>query len=439
MMPMPGTMHAGRVAMATAGAYVVAALALGVLVPQLPHGLFGWVNPDVKEDQVTTFLSAVSAGMMAFTGIVFSLLFVMLQFSSSAYSPHLLPMLSRNRTLIHAGGVFTGTFLYTLMALRGVGVAPGGGTPALVLGIAFAWLLASVYLLLRLVRVFSALAITDVLELISDLGWKQLDQAYAPYTPHATTSTLDELTGAGGPDVETLLHHGKPRYLVGLDLARLLELAVAHDAFIQVQPAMGDCLTAGVPLIAVRAGRGRVAEKSLREAIVLDRDRTVEASPKQAVRLLVDIAIHALSVAVNDPTTAVHALDQIEGMLLRIGNADLDIGTVRDQGGIARVSYTVPSWEDYLDLALTEIRQCGAGAVQVERRLAALLAHLRENVPEERKPAIDRVAAEQRMTLHKAIADLSIRRKAERLDRQGIGHPNGEATFHSHHAPITSR
>jgi uncharacterized membrane protein len=414
---------ADRLATATAMAYVGLALALGFVVPRLRHGLFGWVNRDIDKDQVTTFLSSVSGGMMAFTGIIFSLLFVMLQFSSSAYSPHLLPMLSRNRTLIHAGGVFTGTFLYSLMALRGVGIAPGGGTPGLVLFVAFTWLIASVFLLLRLVRVFSGLAITDVLEMVGDLGWSHVDRTYSPYSGGENGARRGEPESPPAPegDARTFLHRGKPRYVIGLDVPRLLALAVESGAFIRVLVGVGDAVTTGVQLAIVRASGAGVPEEHLRAAITLDRDRTLEQGPKQAIRLLVDIAIRALSPAINDPTTAVHALDQIESMLVRIGNSDLDIGTVRDEQGTPRVWYKAPTWEDYLDLALTEIRYYGAGAVQIERRLAALLSHVREQVPEERREAVARLAAEQRTILREAISDVELRAKAERLDRQGIG------------------
>jgi uncharacterized membrane protein len=416
--------------MLTAATYVVAALGLGIVVPHLRRGLFGWLNPSMQQDQVITFLSSVSAGMMAFTGIVFSLLFVMLQFSSSAYSPHLLPMLSRNRTLIHAGGVFTGTFLYSLMALRGVGIAEGGGTAAILIWVAFAWLLASVFLLLRLVRVFSALAITDVLEMVADTGWQQLDRTYSPYSPEleAARHVQRERATAPAGAARVVQHVGKPRYVVGLDVARLIKVAVAADAFIRVPVSLGDAVTAGLPLAFVHGpGAGRVAEARLRAAIILDRDRTVEAGPKQAIRLLVDIAIRALSPAINDPTTAVRALDQIEGMLLRIGNSDLEADTIYDGQGAPRVSYRPPTWDEYLDLALREIGQYGAGALQVERRLSALLLHVREQLPDDRRAAVDRISAQQRTTLLEAIPDVALRQKAEGIDRQGIGHTVGDA------------
>ena len=79
---------------------------------------------------------------------------------------------------------------------------------------------------------------------------------------------------------------------------------------------------------------GRVSQLmngSCGKAIELGEERTFEQDPKYAIRLLVDIAIKALSPAINDPTTAVQALDQIEDLLLRLGQRHLEIGKYQRQ------------------------------------------------------------------------------------------------------------
>jgi uncharacterized membrane protein len=114
-------------------------------------------------------------------------------------------------------------------------------------------------------------------------------------------------------------------------------------------------------------------ERELLRAIRLKGDRTFDQDPKYPIRLLVDIAIKALSPAINDPTTAVQAINQIEDLLLRLGGRNLDVGCVNDARGTLRLICQMPTWEDYLTLAFDEIRQYGAGSVQVMRRLRAAL------------------------------------------------------------------
>lgn len=87
-----------------------------------------------------------------------------------------------------------------------------------------------------------------------------------------------------------------------------------------------------------------------------------------------------LSPAVNDPTSAVQALDQIEDLLHRLGLCDLDIGYAKDAQGILRFTFPAPTWEDYLSLAFDEIRMCGSQSLQVLRRLRAALGDLSESL-----------------------------------------------------------
>jgi uncharacterized membrane protein len=103
----------------------------------------------------------------------------------------------------------------------------------------------------------------------------------------------------------------------------------------------------------------------------------------------VDIAIKALSPAINDPTTAVQALDQIEDLLLRLGQRHLEIGAFRDSNGKLRLVVPFPAWDDLLRLAFDEICSYGTNSVQVMRRMNALVTDLALAVPEERRPALE--------------------------------------------------
>ena len=130
-------------------------------------------------------------------------------------------------------------------------------------------------------------------------------------------------------------------------------------------------------------------ESAWRKALEIGADRTFDQDPKYALRLLVDIAIKALSPAINDPTTAVQALDQIQDQLVRLGNRRLEIGAVRDSEGRIRVAVHHPTWEDFLSLAFEEIRAYGSTSLQVMRRMRALIHDLIANVPEERHAALE--------------------------------------------------
>ena len=83
--------------------------------------------------------------------------------------------------------------------------------------------------------------------------------------------------------------------------------------------------------------------------LALDRERTMEQDPEFAFRIIVDIAAKALSPAINDPTTAVLALDQIHYLLKEVGMRRLDTGVVKDRSGHVRLVYGTQDWEDFVD------------------------------------------------------------------------------------------
>jgi uncharacterized membrane protein len=159
-----------------------------------------------------------------------------------------------------------------------------------------------------------------------------------------------------------------------------------------------------------------VEEAALRNTLAMGRERTFEQDPKYAIRLLVDIAIRALSPAVNDPTTAVQALDQIEDLLFRLGGSRLQTGAARDAAGTLRLVIAEPTWEDFTVLAFDEIRYCGATSVQIMRRMRALIRDLISLLPKERHPVLRRWQERLDSTIARSFEDAE--EKLEALDRR---------------------
>jgi uncharacterized membrane protein len=157
-------------------------------------------------------------------------------------------------------------------------------------------------------------------------------------------------------------------------------------------------------------------------AIDLGIERTFQQDPKYPLRLLVDIAIKALSPAINDPTTAVQAVDQIEDLLRRLGRREVDAGHARDADGALRLIVPMPTWEDYLTLAFDEIRQYGGTSVQVMRRLRAALIGLTESLPSpERADAVRRYLKHLDLVIERSPLDEQDKVMAFQEDRQGLG------------------
>ena len=154
--------------------------------------------------------------------------------------------------------------------------------------------------------------------------------------------------------------------------------------------------------------------------IVLGVERTIEQDPAFAMRIMVDIAIKALSPAVNDPTTAVQVLNHLGDLLHRIGAAT----SARGAGGApgrGACSSRARGWEEYLALGVTEIRDYGASSVQVTRRLRAMLEELHGAVRPEHRPAVEDELARLDAAVALALGSSPDLDRASEADRQGLG------------------
>ena len=223
------------------------------------------------------------------------------------------------------------------------------------------------------------------------------------------------------PVTQVVTHHGSPLAVARVDVDTLVELASAADAVIEVLVAVGDTVEESMEIVHVIGGRAPIDERALADCITLGVERTFEQDPKYAIRLLVDIAIRALSSAINDPTTAVQALDQIGDLLLRLGRRRLEIGDVCDAHGALRLTMPAPTWDDYLWLAFGEISAYGATSLQVMRRMHALIADLMAVVPSERRAALHYWRTRLRHRINESFGDADDRAAASMQDRQGLG------------------
>ncbi len=387
----------------------------------LPSNEFG-----VSVSSAQAFLSAAASGMMALTGIVFAIAFVMVQFSAVAYSPRLALWFARDQLLFHSLGIFVATFIYSLATLAWVDRNGSGTVPVLSVLMVAILLIVSMLLFSGLVQRLRDLQIVNVLQQIGGQGRRVIHETFQrpddrPEPERGGGSDALDETGLA-PVTQTVKYSGEPRAIARFDIESLVRQARQAQALIVMTCAVGDTLVDDTSMLRVHGAKTALSEKELMRAIELARERTFEQDPKYPIRLLVDIAIKALSPAINDPTTAVQAMDQIEDLLRRLGRCNLDTGQARDADGVCRLIFPMPTWEDYLALAFDEIRQFGATSVQVMRRLRSALAGLMESttIPA-RSEAARRYIRHLDLSIDHSTLDAQDQTMARHEDRQGLG------------------
>ena len=398
--------------------YVAIAILAALYLPRLELWLNLGLTSGISPSAAMTIYASIASGMISLTGIVFSLAFVMVQFSATAYSPRLVLWIARDPVLWHSVGVFCATFLFALAAIAWV-ERDSGTVPYFSGWFVIISMLACVAMFIALIEKLALLQVHRMLAFTAEHGRRVIEQTYPPLdAPAARVDRAALRADAARP----IPYVGSPRALQALDTRALLTLAATAGAVIEVRASVGDTLVEGTELARMSGGRA-IDAAPLRAAFIVGHERTFEQDPKYAIRLVVDIAIKALSPAVNDPTTAVQALDQLEDLLRRLGRRRLEIGDLRDADGALRVVVPHPSWDDFLALALDEIRYYGRDSVQVMRRMKALVADLIASLPAERHASLRRHQQRLDTTIAKSFADAEEKLEASVEDRQGLGVP----------------
>ena len=405
--------------------YAFASFVGGITLPRLEQAYFPCAS-GISVASAQAFLSAVASGMITLTGIVFSVGLVMVQFGAIAYSPRLVLLFARDPKLFHSLGVFIATFTYSLSVLLYVDRNGSGGVP-LISGIAVAGLLSlSMLLFAALVKGLSDLQITNVLHRIGDKGREIIRETFQRLDAKANNQS-EGGPGTGdhpepGPVVQTLTHVAAPRTIAKIDIDDLVRQGQRAGAVIVMACGVGDTLVENTVLLQVHGAKAALPESELMRAVHLAFERTSEQDPKYPIRLLVDVAIKALSPAINDPTTAVQAIDQIDDLLRRLGGHDLDAGYAHDADGVLRLIFPMPTWEDYLALAFDEIRQYGSDSVQVMRRLRSALVGLADSVTDDtRIGAVGRYLKQLDAAVDRSHLTADDQKTARQEDRQGLG------------------
>ncbi len=355
--------------------YILAGVALGLLLPLIPVGF------TVPQAGAAQMLFAVGAGLLTFIGVVFSLLFLVVQFGSTTFTPRL--NLFHSAPIVwHAFAFYTGVLVFAFVAA--LSTSGDDRMTGLVPIVTIVLLLVAIALFRSLqMRAFSSIQLASTLAQVTQRGRQVLDGVY-PDKP------LPEAGAAHGPRA---LPHGArdviwtagPGIVQAIDVPRIISAARDADAAVEIVIPFGETVQQHAPVAIVHGSADPSLDAAVLKAIRTGVERTFEQDPALALRVLADIALRALSPAINDPTTAVQVLDSEESLLRMLIRRDLNVREVTGPHGSARVLLPLPDWEDYVALSFDEIIEMGADRVQVRRRLERLLRDLLALAPASRR------------------------------------------------------
>ncbi|MFJ8714200.1 DUF2254 domain-containing protein [Streptomyces violaceus] len=371
-------------------------------------------------DDAKAVVTVVGSAMMTFIGVVFSISLVAVQMASGQFTPRVVRLFVRSRITKATFAVFLATFVLTLLVLTSFDSTddPRAVTSVPLVQSVLTLCMVALSLFLFVLYVNTTLRLMRISHVIARIATESFRVAASMPVPAGGHDghEADRL----GPATAWVPHEGRAGVLRDVHIARLVRVARKHGVVLRLIPRIGDFVVPGTPVLAVHGGPAP-PRGALRYTASVGVERTYHQDLGFGLRQLSDIALRALSPAINDPTTAVQALDRVIQFLASLSRRPLDAALHRDRAGAVRLVQPVPGWTELVDLGFTEVRGCAIGSPQVSRRMLAGLDDLLLLVPAERREPLLRHRELLRQAVDQAEPSPSDRAFALRPDRQGIG------------------
>jgi uncharacterized membrane protein len=402
------------------------AIPFALVITRLVHWLdarLGWSLLDFALPGAQALLQAIVTATLSFVVFTFGSLLVAIQVASAQLTSRIIATtLLRNDVVKYTVALF----IFTLMFALGAQNRMEKDVHQLVMLLAALLVILSFAAFFYLIDYASRLLrpITILAHVGGD-GLSVIENVY-PVLSHGADSPTGDFVTLGVPD-RVIRQQGTSGIVLAVNVEQLEAEAGRAMGCIELVPQVGDFVAVDEPLFNLYGGARSIDENTLRSAIALGSERTLEQDPTFAFRIVVDIALRALSPAINDPTTAVLAIDQLHRLLRMVGARHLRTDELSDEAGQLRLIFRTPKWEDFVNLAFSEIRSCGSNNLQIVRRLRAMIDNLVLTLPAHCHPPLQ----QQLSLLDRDIAryfvypeELALARIA---DSQGLGGRSGRS------------
>ena len=341
-----------------------------VLSAWVPTVLF----PSHADPQVAQIiLATIAASIMTVVSIVFAILLMTLTLASMQFSPRILLSFVKDRVTQWTLGIFLGTFAYCMAALPAARSLPRPFAPVATVTCAmFLAVICVAWLIFFIHHISQAISVNHIVDRIARETEGVIDdvmpdsQRYA-YEPEGVPFD--------GNRSEVLVDSAVSGYIRYVDTGRLLNLAKTFKLRVRVLRRIGHFVPAGVALLRASPGERLDPERvrELRSAFDIGPTRTMQQDVEFGVIQIVDIALKAISSAVNDPSTAITCVDQLSRILIRFVSRNVPVSLLCDPPHVVRVIVPWLGTENLLDTAFEQIRHYSASDIAVSLRLMRVL------------------------------------------------------------------
>ena len=309
-----------------------------------------------------TLLTMLAASMLTIFGIVFSIVIVALTLASSQFGPRMIRTFLSDTVDQIAVGTFISTFVYCLLVAKAVRSSSGQTfVPHLSVSVAILLVVLSLGVLIYFVNHLSiSLQASYIIGTIgADLRRtieRELPERAATGLPVPPRQDMAAFASAIVP-----VASGQDGYIQAIDYRQLVEFAQRLNVVLQLNVCAGDFLVRNdeIATVSVTTSDDGDIAAAINSALVLGTDRTHEQDVEFPINQLVQLAVRALSPAINDPITAIMAIEQLGAGLCFIAERGSLPTMVADDNGQERLLVKRYGADHHVDAAFNLIRQYG--------------------------------------------------------------------------------
>ncbi len=328
-------------------------------------------------------LNAIAVSMLTVTSLAFSLMMVAVVQTANAYSPRILREFLADSTNQNVLGILVGTFLYSLIGLRSISAYHSQQiAPVLMTNGALLLAIASTGGLVRLIdNVSRSIKVEDVIRRIVWAARNEVEHDFFEPVGHACPAEVHPEQYPAHGSTSIVSH--QTGYIQLIDARALFELACRHNLLVRFHKTVGDFVISNTRIMDVWGEVDDDLHEELIDAIALGPERTLLQDRRFAVRQLVDVALRALSPAVNDPTTAIDTMNAIADILARMAEEGLEVASRCDEDMKLRLIFPTYGFADLLELAFGQILYYGGDDRVVLAHVLDICSQLHEMAPDD--------------------------------------------------------